>query len=89
MLMTGGKPVKGSLLQVLTLVPIFRAYFLASSLTEMLLYVWSRHFPTAQVSIMGLINVQAFYLPFVYVGLAVILGSDWRPSVIGILAGHL
>ncbi len=69
--------------------PFLQAYFLASSVTEMLLYVWSRHFPTAQVSLMGFVSVQAFYLPFVYVGLALLMGSDWRPTVIGILAGHL
>ena len=76
-------------LQVLSLVPFLRVFFLANALTEMLLYVWSRNYPTSQVSLFGLVTLQAFYLPFVYMGLAVVMGGDWRPSVIGILAGHL
>lgn len=76
-------------MQVLTLVPLLNVLFLGNAVAAELLYLWSRHFPTAQVNIFGLIQFQAFFLPFVQLGLAVLLRSDWRPVVIGILVGHM
>lgn len=51
--------------QVLSLtVPFFKSFFLGPSLVFMLLYVWSREFPTSTVSIMGLVNLQvSSFLP--------------------------
>jgi len=40
------------------LIPFFKFPFLASPLIFMLIYVWSRNFPTASVSIMGLVSVE-------------------------------
>ncbi|KAK9814204.1 hypothetical protein WJX72_002204 [[Myrmecia] bisecta] len=72
-----------------TFIPFFNSPFLASPLVFMLLYVWSREFPTNNVSIWGLFNVQAFYLPFCFLGLNVMLGGNWVADLLGILAGHL
>lgn len=55
----------------------------------MLTYVWSRNFPTGNVSLMGLANIQAFYLPFALMGLSLVMGGDWMSDLLGILAGHL
>lgn len=44
--------------QAASLIPLFKFPFLASPLIFMLIYVWSRNFPTASVSIMGLISVE-------------------------------
>ena len=63
--------------------------FLGPSLIFMMMYVWSRNFPSGNVSIMGLVNLQAFYLPFAMLALSLIMGGDWVSELLGILAGHL
>ena len=42
-----------------------------------------------QVNLFGLVPVQAFYLPFAYVGLTIFMGGSWKTGVLGILAGHM
>jgi hypothetical protein len=76
-------------LQGLTLIPWLSSYFLGNALVEMILYVWSKNFPTAQVSLYGLLPVQAFYLPFVYLGLSLVLGGNPIHCILGILSGHM
>ena len=49
-------------LQAASLVPFFNFYFLASPLIFMLVYVWSRNFPSASVSIMGFFSVEVCYV---------------------------
>ncbi|KAH0460160.1 hypothetical protein IEQ34_010823 [Dendrobium chrysotoxum] len=53
----------------------------------MLLYVWSREFPNAQVNIYGLVTLKAFYLPWTTLALDVLFGAS--PDLMGIIAGHL
>ncbi|KAG7021903.1 Derlin-1 [Cucurbita argyrosperma subsp. argyrosperma] len=74
---------------VLSAIPIFYSSFLGISLVFMLLYVWSREFPTAQINIYGLVTLKAFYLPWAMLALDVIFGSPLVPDLLGILAGHL
>lgn len=62
---------------------------LGPSLIFMLIYVWSRNFPTSNVSIMGLVSLQAFYLPFALAALSLAMGGDWISDLLGILVGHL
>ncbi|CAN7081953.1 unnamed protein product, partial [Brassica oleracea var. botrytis] len=54
-----------------------------SSLVFMLLYLWSREFPNANISLYGLVNLKllhmAFYLPWSMLAL----------DLLGIIAGHL
>ncbi len=47
------------------------------------------NFPTGSVSIMGLVSLQAFYLPFAMLALSLVMGGDWMSDLLGILAGHL
>ncbi|CAN6880261.1 unnamed protein product, partial [Brassica oleracea] len=52
------------------------------SLVFMLLYLWSREFPNANISLYGLVNLKvlkAFYLPWAMLAL----------DLLGIIAGHL
>ncbi|XP_009798903.1 derlin-1 [Nicotiana tabacum] len=76
-------------LLALSLIPFFRSPFLGISLVFMLLYVWSREFPNANINIYGLVTLKAFYLPWAMLGLDVIFGSLIMPDLLGIIAGHL
>ncbi|XP_021276526.1 derlin-1 [Herrania umbratica] len=76
-------------LLVLSAIPIFRSGFLGVSLVFMLLYVWSREFPNAQINIYGLVRLKAFYLPWAMLALDAIFGSSPIPDLLGIIAGHL
>ena len=38
---------------------------------------------------MGLVSLQAFYLPFAMLALSLVMGGDWMSDLLGILAGHL
>lgn len=78
-----------STLLVLAAIPFFESYFLGVSLVFMLLYVWSREFPNANINIYGLVQLKAFYLPWAMLALDVIFGSPIAPDLCGILAGHL
>ncbi|KAL4333729.1 hypothetical protein GQ457_07G038660 [Hibiscus cannabinus] len=76
-------------LLVLSFIPILRGAFLGISLVFMLVYIWSREFPNAQVNIYGLVALKAFYLPWAMLALDVIFGSPLAPDLMGIIAGHL
>lgn len=55
----------------------------------MLLYLWSREFPNANINLYGLVTLKAFYLPWAMLCLDVIFGSPIVPDLLGIIAGHL
>ena len=74
---------------MLTLIPFLYVPFLGNALVEMLMYIWSRNNPNAQVLLFGLLPVQAFYLPFAYMGITLLLGGNWVNGVLGILSGHV
>ncbi|KAF6155583.1 hypothetical protein GIB67_004577 [Kingdonia uniflora] len=76
-------------LVALSAIPFFWSPYLGISLVFMLLYVWSREFPNAQVNIYGLVSLKAFYLPWAMLALDVIFGSPIMPDLLGIMAGHL
>ncbi|KAL4328618.1 hypothetical protein AHAS_Ahas13G0218100 [Arachis hypogaea] len=59
----------------LSAIPFLWDPFLAVSLVFMLVYVWSREFPNAQINIYGLVQLKAFYLPWAMLALDVIFGS--------------
>ncbi|KAK9824732.1 hypothetical protein WJX74_002625 [Apatococcus lobatus] len=54
-----------------------------------LMYVWSREYPTQTVNIMGVVSLEAFYLPFAFATIDLVAGGNWISSLMGILAGHL
>lgn len=76
-------------LLVLSAIPMLSSPFLGISLVFMLLYLWSREFPNAQVNIYGLVALKAFYLPWAMLALDVIFGSPIVPDLMGIIAGHI
>ncbi|KAK4796730.1 hypothetical protein SAY86_029056 [Trapa natans] len=76
-------------LLALAAIPILYTPFLGVSLVFMLLYVWSREYPNAQINIYGLVALKAFYLPWAMLVLDVIFGSPIIPDLLGIIAGHL
>ena len=52
-------------------------------------YIWSRNFRDANVSLYGLVTVKAFYLPFAFAAMSMVLGDSVIPDLVGIGAGHL
>jgi Derlin-2/3 len=72
-----------------SLVPALRSNFLGISLVFMLIYIWAREYPNAQVNIYGLFTLKGFYLPWVMLALNVIFGSPLIPDLMGIVVGHL
>lgn len=45
--------------------------------------------PSPQVSIYGLVTIQAFYLPFAFMAITVLMGGSPIMDVFGIAAGHI
>jgi len=75
--------------QVLSIIPLFNSFFLGIPMVSMLLYVWSRENPNAQINIYGLVQLRSFYLPWAMLLLDVIFGSSLMPGLLGIMVGHL
>nr|ACN36912.1 unknown [Zea mays] len=44
--------------QVLSIIPLFNSFFLGIPMVSMLLYVWSRENPNAQINIYGLVQLR-------------------------------
>ncbi|XP_044463662.1 derlin-1-like [Mangifera indica] len=79
----------GLSLLVLSAIPIFRSFLLGTSLVFMLLYLWGREFPNAQINIYGLVKLKGFYLPWAMLVLDIVFGSPLITDLLGIIAGHL
>ncbi len=43
--------------------------------------------PSSDLNVLHVL--QAFYVPFAFLGISLISGNDWLSDVLGILAGHL
>ena len=78
-----------TLLSISLALPGFNLIVLNGSFVFMLLYVWSKHYPTQSVSIMGLFQVQGFYLPWAFLMINMVLGGSPWQDLFGIFAGHL
>eukprot|EP00798_Chlamydomonas_sp_ICE-L_P017863 gene17863-24253_t len=79
--------IVASLLSAFTLV--VKAYFNGVALIMAMVYLWSRNFPDQQVSIMGMVKIKSFYLPFAFCAMSLIMGDDITPDIAGIVAGHI
>lgn len=64
-------------------------HFLGSSLTFMLVYVWSKRNRDVQMRFMQMFNFIAPYLPWVLLALSVLLHNNAIVDLMGIGAGHL
>ncbi|KAF3319971.1 derlin-1-like protein [Carex littledalei] len=73
----------------LSAIPYLWSPLLGPSMVSMLVYLWSREFPNAQINIYGLVNMKAFYFPWVMLALDMIFGSPLLPNLLGIVVGHL
>ncbi|XP_042487862.1 derlin-1-like [Macadamia integrifolia] len=76
-------------LLVLAAVPLLWSPFRGISLVFMLVYVWSREFPNARISIYGIVTLKGFYLPWAMLALDLILGNRLMPNILGMAVGHL
>jgi len=75
---------------VLNVIGVFlEAPFLGMSLIMSIIYVWSRSFPTEQVSFMFGLKFEGSYLPWVLVAFTVVMGGSPKMDLVGIAAGHL
>jgi Derlin-2/3 len=80
----------GVLLPVPTLFPsVSFSPFAGASLAFALLYLWSRENPNANTSIMGMVSMKAFYLPWGMMALTMVMGGSVVPDFLGVMAGHL
>lgn len=69
--------------------PYVNVYFLGSSLTFMLVYLWGRRNPMVRMNFLGLWNFQADYLPIVLLGFSLLLNHNIIADLIGIGVGHV
>lgn len=63
--------------------PFYRLPFLSGSLVFMLLYLWSREFPTAKISLMGVLTLQVRTISFIHLSPWDLWNDDiynWRMS---------
>merc|ERR1712060_911743 len=61
--------------------------FLAQGLTYSFMFVWTRKNPLVPMSYWGF-QILAWYLPFVLIGVSLLLGGAIKLHILGILAGH-
>eukprot|EP00041_Stephanoeca_diplocostata_P004662 m.48719 g.48719 ORF g.48719 m.48719 type:complete len:254 (-) comp15272_c0_seq1:937-1698(-) len=69
--------------------PFVNVYFLGSSLTFMLVYIWGRRNPAVGMNFLGLFVFNADSLPYVLLGLSLLLNHNIIADVIGIAVGHV
>jgi Derlin-2/3 len=62
-------------------------YVMSEAILFMILYVWSRRDPTSIRNIFGF-RFQGLYLPWIYVGIRLLMGSSIAMPIIGIVVGH-
>jgi Derlin-2/3 len=63
-------------------------HFLGSALTFMMTYVWGRRNEDVRMSFLGFLTFHAPYLPWVMLGLSVLIGNSITMDLIGICVGH-
>ncbi|PNS15517.1 hypothetical protein CAC42_776 [Sphaceloma murrayae] len=75
---------------LLCLAPLFDQGFLGTTLSSTLTYVWSRKHPDAMLTFLGIFTFRAPWLPFVMIGLSVVLHEHWPwDEFFGIAVGHV
>ena len=63
--------------------------FLGPCLSFMVLYLWGRRNPHSVLSLFGLLQFNAPFLPWVFLIFAYLLGQSISSDLMGILAGHI
>lgn len=80
-----------SALVLLCISPLFSLPFLSSPLAFVPIYIWSRRHPGTHISLFGLINITAPYLPIALAGFSWVLNGTWRAAasdLLGCAIGH-
>ena len=67
---------------------LHKVFFMGPSLLFGMLYVWSKYEPQTQVPFWGGFVVKGYQLPFVLMGLRLLMGSDLMDDVVGLAAGQ-
>uniref|UniRef100_A0A7S1PJ09 Derlin n=1 Tax=Percolomonas cosmopolitus TaxID=63605 RepID=A0A7S1PJ09_9EUKA len=74
---------------MLLIAPLLNLPFLSHSLIVMILYVWSRRNPTEQLRLYGLFLIPASYLPYILLGISILMGNGIWVDILGMLVGHM
>lgn len=74
---------------MLLVAPLVRTLIFGHSLTFMVLYVWARRNQHVRMSLFGLFNFNAPYLPWVMLLLSMLLGTSPTRDLLGIAVGHI
>lgn len=77
-----------ALLAMALALPTIR-FYVGHALVFMLLYVWSREFANARVSLMGLVTLQGFWLPWALLAVNTMFGHPFLVDLLGIVVGHI
>mmetsp|Transcript_3605 Transcript_3605/g.8522 ORF Transcript_3605/g.8522 Transcript_3605/m.8522 type:complete len:282 (+) Transcript_3605:15-860(+) len=64
-------------------------YFGSVPLIFYVMYIWCRRHPHTQMSIFGLFNISAAYLPFFHLMMTSLMGGSIMEMGLGVLVGHL
>lgn len=73
----------------MAIAPWVNVMFFGSSLTFMMVYLWSKRNPAMQIGLFGLLAFSAPYLPWALLGFSLLLGHDVTSDVLGIAVGHI
>uniref|UniRef100_A0A7S0QTM2 Derlin n=1 Tax=Pyramimonas obovata TaxID=1411642 RepID=A0A7S0QTM2_9CHLO len=71
------------------LIPFMRMAIYSSTLVFMLVYIWSRNNPDQSVSLMGVLKLKAFWMPWALMAFTMVMGGNPLPDLFGIFVGHL
>lgn len=64
--------------------------FLGHSLSQTLVYIWSRRNPDTRLAFLGLLVFNAPYLPWVLMGFSLFMhGSIPKDEILGVIVGHI
>ncbi|GAB7347880.1 hypothetical protein MBLNU459_g5406t1 [Dothideomycetes sp. NU459] len=75
---------------LLCISPLFSQAFLGTTLSSTLVYIWSRRHPDTMLSFLGLFTFTAPWLPWVMIGLSVVMHGQWpKDELCGIAVGHV
>ncbi|XP_069613179.1 derlin-3 isoform X1 [Ranitomeya imitator] len=75
---------------VITVFGLFvNLFFMGQAFTLMLVYIWCRRNPSVQINILGILTVQAPYMPWVLLALSLLGDDSVLVDALGIAAGHI
>jgi Derlin-2/3 len=70
--------------------PLVHMPFLGSSLTFMMVYVWSKRNPDVRLNFLGFMNFTGPYLPWVLLGFSLLINNSFpMHDALGIAFGHV